>query len=578
MKTYGTLTLEHNDHRDPRVGTWVLDVEPHVSLRLKRMFGRVNPRRDGAVELRVTEDTSADLEWFMQRYPLNIDSVTELMLHQSADRFRARQAIAEQIMGGQRLEFARTPAREPRPAQVAAADLCLTTGRLLVADALGGGKSFIGCLLFRHPESLPGLIVCPTHLTRQWVGELALAFPELTAHILTCGTPYDPSKKRSMKGRTPDVLISTYGMMVGWAKHLAGVVRTVIFDEAQELRHHGTIRYDAAALLADRAYFAMELTATPVYNYGGEAYNLIDIIASDALGSRPEFTREWGAEMSNGRVMVGEPRELGSYLRDQRLLLCRTDEELGIDRTKPLRIPQVVDIDDQVMTEETAGLADLAALIMSSTASKEERWRTSGELDWRLRRATGLAKAPFVATFVKLLLESEDKVLLFGWHRDVYDVWQRIFEKADIGFVLYTGSETASGKEKAKQTFVTDPHCRVMMMSLRSGAGLDGLEKVCRVAVFGELDWSPSMHDQCIGRLNRNAQPHQVLAYFLTAETGSDPVIMEVLGIKRGQAEPIRNPDVELFEAVEDTSDRVRRLAAAVLETPAPRPKLTLVK
>jgi SNF2 family DNA or RNA helicase len=367
-------------------------------------------------------------------------------------------------------------------------------------------------------------------------------------------------------------------MMTGWAKHLAGKVRTVIFDEAQELRHADTVKYRAAGHIADRAYFCMELTATPVYNYGGEAFNLIDIIAKDALGTKPEFTREWGAEMSNGRVMVGEPRELGSYLREQRLLLCRTDEELGIDRAKPLRIPQVVDIDEEVMTEESAGLEELARLIVSSTATKEERWRTSGELDWKLRRATGLAKAPFVATFVKLLLQSEDKVLLFGWHRDVYDVWMRVFEKADIGYVLYTGSETASAKEKAKATFLTDPNCRVMMMSLRSGAGLDGLEQACRVAVFGELDWSPSMHEQCIGRLNRNNQPHQVLAYFLTAETGSDPAIMEVLGIKRGQAEPIRNPDVELFEAVHDTGDRVKKLVAAVLEAAPPAPRLRLVR
>jgi hypothetical protein len=80
--------------------------------------------------------------------------------------------------------------------------------------------------------------------------------------------------------------------------------------------------------------------------------------------------------------------------------------------------------------------------------------------------------------------------------------------------------------------------------------------------VFGELDWSPRQHDQCIGRLHRDGQDDPVVAYFLTCDHGSDPVVMEALGIKRGQAEPLRDPDAQLFEqAAPDAKDRVRRLA-----------------
>lgn len=557
MRTFGSLS--YND------GLWVLDAEPHVALRLKRMFGRARANRAGAIELRATDETAADIEWFLSRYPLDANDLTMRRLKVAATQHRESIAAAERIMGGERLRFDLEPAREPRVAQLEAADLCLTTGRLLLADALGGGKSFTGLLLLRHPDALPALVVCPTHLTHQWLGELALSFPGLRGHILRTGTPYDISRTRAMKGHQPDVIITTYAKLAGWAKHLAGGIRTVIFDEAQELRHHGTDKYFAAGLIADRAYFKIELTATPVYNYGGEAFNLLHIIATDALGTREEFTREWGAEISNGRVMVHQPRALGTYLREQRLLLARSDEELGIDRQKPLQIPHTLDADKKVITAESAGVSELARLILSGEGTREDRWRAAGEIDWRMRRATGLAKAPYVAAFVRLLLESEDKVLLFGWHRDVYACWTEIFEAADVGYVLYTGSESSARKEVAKHRFLTDPRTRVMVMSLRSGAGLDGLEQRCRVAVFGELDWAPGMHSQCIGRLNRNNQPHQVLAYFLTCDSGSDPAIMEVLGIKRGQAEPIRDPDVDLFETVPDTSDRVRLLAEAAL-------------
>lgn len=80
-----------------------------------------------------------------------------------------------------------------------------------------------------------------------------------------------------------------------------------------------------------------------------------------------------------------------------------------------------------------------------------------------------------------------------------------------------------------------------------------------------ELDWSPGMHDQCIGRLHRDGQDESVVAYFLVSEIGSDPVIAEVLNIKRMQSEPLRDPDAELVEEAQDTRGRVRKLAEEVM-------------
>lgn len=51
--------------------------------------------------------------------------------------------------------------------------------------------------------------------------------------------------------------------------------------------------------------------------------------------------------------------------------------------------------------------------------------------------------------------------------------------------------------------------------------------------MFGELDWSPGVHDQCIGRLDRDGQIKQISAYYLLADSGSDPIISDVLGIKK---------------------------------------------
>jgi hypothetical protein len=207
-----------------------------------------------------------------------------------------------------------------------------------------------------------------------------------------------------------------------------------------------------------------------------------------------------------------------------------------------------------------------------------------GDIDWRMRRATGLAKAPYVAEFVKLLLDSEEKVVLWGWHRDVYDVWLR--KLAEFHPALYTGSEGPRQKALSAARFIGGdplmdfsrqdyaagrirepyPEARVLMMSLESGEGLDGLQEVCHVGVFGELAWSPAQLDQCEGRLkDRVGQQHRALMYYLHTPDGSDPPMLETLGIKRQQGELIRDPSLPLLEHGNDLTDRPLRLAQEVL-------------
>ena len=51
------------------------------------------------------------------------------------------------------------------------------------------------------------------------------------------------------------------------------------------------------------------------------------------------------------------------------------------------------------------------------------------------------------------------------------------------------------------------------------------------------------------------------MAYFLIANDGSDPVIADILGIKRQQADGIRDPHGALFEPAADTGSHVVKLA-----------------
>ena len=115
----------------------------------------------------------------------------------------------------------------------------------------------------------------------------------------------------------------------------------------------------------------------------------------------------------------------------------------------------------------------LAKFILSRRGSPLEKMKAGGEIDWRLRQATGIAKAPFVAEFVRMLVESGEKVLLYGWHHSVYQIWHtRLTPWTKVAY--FTGEETANQKERARKEFI-EGEAQVLIMSLRAGAGLDGL-------------------------------------------------------------------------------------------------------
>lgn len=568
MKVYGTLRRATDPDGRP---VWEVAATPDVMIRLKRLFPRAEKHRRGheprgTIKLTDTAEIGRDLAWALDRWPLTVADPDRRHLQARARQYdQTQERVHEVLRGGPAPTGAGfiEPARDGRDYQLVAADLALATGGLLLADELGLGKTMSALLALRDPAKLPALVVCPAHLPHQWVGEITATFPLLRSHIIRTMAVYEPRSRRELCGHDPDVLIITYHKLRGWADHLAGKVRTVIYDEAQELRRAESEKYVAAGQVADGADLVLGLTASPVYNYGGEIHTIMEVLAPDALGDRGEFAREWGGGASpSGHLKVGDPAALGSYLRDQGLMLRRTRKDVRRELPEIVRVPHAVEADENVLADLADDAEALAELIVARQAPREELFRAAGDFDWRMRHATGVAKAPYVAEFVRLLLDSEDRIVLFGWHRQVYNVWKT--KLADFEPVFYTGQESPTQKNRARDAFLAGDS-RVLVMSLRSGLGLDGLQECAHVAVFGELDWSPAVHDQCIGRLHRDGQDEPVVSYFLLSDHGADPVMAEVLNLKRMQSEPLRDPNAEPFEQAEGTDDRVRRLAEDVL-------------
>lgn len=556
MRTFGTLQLID--------GQWVIQAEPHVAMRAKRLFPHLK-RHQGKLRLFATPSNSADLRWFLARYPLEMDRTGRDALAAMAARHDRGMAETQGLIDRTQEPATFDLAIPPRAYQRVAADIVLRSGRLLLCDDVGLGKTCSAICVLSEQRARPAVVVTMTHLPPQWLGELARFLPGVRAWSPRKATPTGRDLEYLAGIVRPDFIVLSFSKLAGWAETLVKTfgVRTVVFDEMQELRTGcGSAKGAGAKLIAEACEYRMGLTATPVYNYGGEIRALLEFLEPGCLGSAEEFSAEWCSVGDK----IKEPKALGSYLRERGLVLRRVGADVSDEVPEladPIRVPHLIDSDAKAITNAKTSAAELARVLLSATATGVQKMQAAGEIDWRLRQATGIAKAPYVAAFVRMLLQSEERVLLYGWHHVVYDLWRE--QLAEFRHVFFTGDESVAGKEQAKAAFLAG-ESRVLVMSLRSGAGVDGLQSACRCVVFGELDWSPGVHEQCIGRIHRPGQKSGVVAYFLHADDGSDPVIVEVLGIKRAQAKGIRDPLAsDSSEPTVNRTEHMRRLAESCL-------------
>lgn len=545
MRPLGTLKLED--------GNWFATATPDVVMRLHRMFPRMARIGHDTLQARDTPEMAADLEWALLRYPMDCPDADAL----------AGKAAAHRAMVERTVELIASPpptehfelAIPLRPYQCSAAAVCLEQGHLLVADEIGLGKTATSIGIISAPHAQPAAVVVKTDLPAQWAREIERFMPGTRVNIL----------KDTKEAALPpaDVHLVTYSKLASRWGDLAKVCRSVIFDEIQELRRPESDKYQAASSLCAAVNLRCGLSATPVVNYGDEIWNVLNLLAPDALGTRAEFVREWCVAGSR-RMVVREPEALGHRLRAMGLMIRRTRADVGRELPRLTKIIQEVPADDGAYNGAVAKADELAHIILSGTFL--ERGHAAREFDLRLRQATGIAKAPAVAALVRMIVEGGERVLLGGWHRACHDIWQR--ELGDLGIAFFTGEESAAEKAEAVRRFCGGD-AKVLDMSLRAGAGIDGLQQHCSTVVIGELDWTDAILKQLIGRIDRDGQTKPVQAYICVTSLGADPAISEVLGLKRSQATGIVDlgSDHEALRTdAEVDGSRMRKLAEGFLK------------
>ncbi|MDD4970826.1 MAG: SNF2-related protein [Paludibacter sp.] len=444
VRTYGNIYLQD--------GLWhIKKAEPHICIKLKAIFPRY-PKSATDFKFIDSPEVCHDLLWFMDRYPLSIsDKDLKILTRQKKNHIADINELESILLP----EYTPVPVHlkngyTGRDYQIKGMEVYLKKKRILIGDDIGIGKTLIGILSMLHPETLPCICVLQTHLPGQWKSEIE-KFTNLRVHLVKGTSPYNLPEA--------DVYITKYSCLSGWTSVYAKrIFKSAIFDECQELRRCESNRYAAARVLSRNVNFCLGLSASPIYNYGNEIFNVIDALNEGSLGDKNEFLNEW---IRWGDKKVQNPQALGTYLRENFLMLRRTRQEVGRELPPVNKIIHTVEYDADTVKEADEIATMLAIKVTSGTFV--ERGAAARDLDIFVRQQTGIAKARGVAEYCKILLENNEPIVLAAWHRECFAKGTQV--------IMFDGSLKNIEDVKVGDTLIGPDSQARNVLSLINGAG-----------------------------------------------------------------------------------------------------------
>lgn len=418
------------------------------------------------------------------------------------------------------------------PYQSAGVDYAMQEANALIGDQPGLGKTAQAIVVANEMKAKRVLVVCPAAVRLQWVREIKTwGLGDTRSYVI----------QKAAHGVSPLArwTITSYDLLRGalLPAFQRGGWDLVILDEAHYLKTPTAERTRAAfggitvkeddegerrrvnqKGVAEGAQKIITLTGTPLPNRPNEAYTqarALDWGCVDFM-SIDEFKARFNPG-GTGWEVTHKLAELHARLRSSFMVRRMKREVLT---QLPRTSYEIVYASPTGAIKEALAHETMLEIEITGAGVKAG---FDGQIS-TVRKEMGVAKAPHVIEFVNNLLDGGlDKLVVFGWHREVLDLWQAAWTKAKYNPVRIDGSSSMTQREQAKKSFTEDPRCRVIFGNLQSmGTGVDGLQRVCSTVVFGEQSWVPGENEQGVDRLNRMGQEDAVRAIFLVAEGSID--------------------------------------------------------
>lgn len=415
--------------------------------------------------------------------------------------------------------------------------MSLRKGRAALGDDMGTGKTVQALAWLAYSGAFPALIVvnAPTKLQwarafKDWLGKVPAVSPMFKRIGVLSGRRTFPME--------PGVsYIINWDILADWAGHIAGNgafitdgplakfgFQLLIGDECQAIGNPTSKRSKAFRALSKVIPGLIGMSGTPARSKPAQFWPLLNILSPDKFPNYYHYLNRYCGPKSNG---FGMTYNGASHIQELHRLLV----DVMVRRTKAQVMkdlpPKTVDViplepDQKALAEYQA--AEHEAFSQYNATKAELRERIAG----LLRSAYSVKEKPAMEWIRNFLEDTDDKLLIFAWHRDVVDLVTA--EMNEYHAAKLYGGMSAGDRDKAVQKFVNDGKCRVMVANIQAGGvGIDGFQKVCSHCVFLEFSHTPNDHRQAEDRLHRGGQGVPVNSYYLVAKGTIDMDAIEVL-------------------------------------------------
>ena len=413
----------------------------------------------------------------------------------------------------------------PRQYQIEGAAFLKSRKFAMLGDACGVGKT--GQAIMAMDPAWRTLIVCPASVKSQWQTALR-DWKNLNSVVIHSGKDLVPQT---------NILIINYDLLIRDAVLFQLLQRRFdlfIFDESHKLKSLTAKRTKVALshkYLRNRAQRIWFLTGTPVKNRTIDLYPILRSCAPEILEPYASYlkfayrycgayTGRFGLDSSGASHTEELCEKLKSFMlrREKRDVLIelppRVISKIDLECTPAAK--KVIETEEQA-TIEKAGNADPAMFKLGEIA--------------RIRQALAKYKVPVSVEYIKDLLEEENKIVVFYYHKEVLSELRRNFEA--VPHVFIDGSVTPSRRKDIVAQFTNGKNTRLFFGQMGAcGEGIDGLQDACSCCVFVEPSWSHTDLEQCIGRLERSGQRSDVNVHILTIKDTLEARMMDVVAMK----------------------------------------------
>ena len=426
-------------------------------------------------------------------------------------------------------------------------------GRALLADDPGLGKSvqFIAWCKWRNQEKI--LIFCPAFAKYNWQEEIEYWTGETDVQIISGLSQTEITAKWVIVNY--DILLDKEGLDV--REDLFDVEWSACcVDEAHYISNPHALRTLAVKAINAGVPHVVPMSATPGKNRPADLFTAINMVNDKVFPSFLKYGRKYcKPKMVHGKWEYkgsSNEKELNTLLK-QTVMIRRTKNEVFQDLPDRIRIPVLLEGGTEFVSRDDISLNSFE----------------------RMKQNAVKAKMDSMIKWIWNLLETEDKIIIFGEHKITMDALWDAFKDIAVR-VDGTVSSTKARKEavnkfqrcarcgvkkeyhnrdkKACKEYVVDLSTRVFLGS--RAAKESGTLTAANDTIFTELWWSLEDHKQAEDRaFGRAGDLHGTRNWYLIAKGTIEEEIANIISLKDRRVSMMMNgkkvrPDLLLSELI----------------------------